>query len=180
MTNRQILSLASRIIIFLTLLIQSKREQSLDIKMRISPSLLVIGSSAEIPDSSKIEEAIDLKCFQIGEEQPYAMVHNELEGCAQVYDTIKTANRACSLFEQCLLIGKNSNGNFELFTESDKDTAINLESYDLSIPTLDKTQTSLIYGESHRIQINHMFDKILRLRNSPESRKYGHYSNNSL
>ena len=123
---------------------------------------------------------MNFKCFQIGEEQAFTMVHNKLEGCAQVYDTIKTANRACSLFEQCFLIGKNSDGNFELFTESDEDTAIDLESYDLSIPTLDKTQTSLIYGESHRIQINHMFYKILRLRSSPESRKYGHYSNNSL
>ena len=148
--------------------------------MRISLSLLVIGSSAEIPDSSKIEEAMDFKCFNIGEEQPYAMVHNELEGCAQLYDNIKTANRACSLFEQCFLIGENSDGNFELFTESDEDTAIDLESYDLSIPTLDKTQTSLIYGKSHVIQINYIFHKILRFRNSPESRKYGHYSNNSL
>ena len=137
--------------------------------MRISPSLLVIGSSAEVPNSSKIGEVMDFKCFQIGEEQPYAMVHNELEGCAQVYDTIKTANRACSLFEQCFLIGKNSDGNFELFTESEKDTGIDLESYDLSIPTLNKTKTSLIYGKSHLIQINYIFDKILRFRNSPES-----------
>ena len=112
---------------------------------------------------------MDFKCFQIGEEQPNGMVHNKLEGCAQVYDTVKTANRACSLFEQCFLIGKNSDGNFELFTESDEDTGIDLESYDLSIPTLNKTKTSLIYGKSHLIQINYIFDKILRFRNSPES-----------
>ena len=90
--------------------------------MRISWGLLVIGNSAEVPDSLKIEGAIDFKCFHIGEEIPYTMVHNQLEsiGCAQVFDTIKTANRACSLFEQCLLIGQNRDGNFELFTEADK------------------------------------------------------------
>ena len=125
--------------------------------MRISWGLLVIGSSAEVTDSLKIKGAIDFKCFNIGEEQQYATVHNQLEsiGCAQVYDTIKTANRACSLFEQCLLIGQNSEGNFELFTEADNDTGIDLEDYDLSIPTLDKTQTSLIYGKSHVIKINY-------------------------
>ena len=125
--------------------------------MRISSSLFVIGISAEVPDSLKIGEAVDFKCFRIGEEQQYAMYHNQLEsiGCSQVYDTIKTANRACSLFEQCLLIGQNSEGNFELFTEADNDTGIDLEDYDLSIPTLDKTQTSLIYGKSHVIKINY-------------------------
>ena len=92
------------------------------------------------------------------------MYHNQLEsiGCSQVYDTIKTANRACSLFEQCLLIGQNSEGNFELFTEADNDTGIDLEDYDLSIPTLDKTQTSLIYGKSHVINIIY-FSKIFKI-----------------
>ena len=104
--------------------------------MRISSGLFVIGIFAEFPDSSNTGGPIDFKCFNIGENQPYAMVHNQLEGigCAQVYDNIKTANRACSLFEQCLLIGKNSDGNFELFTETDEDTN-NL--------TLDKTQNQL-------------------------------------
>ena len=84
--------------------------------MRISLGLLAIGSSTEPPGFSKTGEAVDFKCFHIGEEKPNAMDHNRLErtGCAQVYDTIKTANRACSLFEQCLLIGENSDGNFEL------------------------------------------------------------------
>ena len=120
--------------------------------MRISLGLFVIGIFAEFPDTGG---PIDFKCFNIGENQPYAMVHNQLEsiGCAQVYDNIKTANRACSLFEQCLLIGKNSDGNFELFTEAEKDTGIDLESYNLSIPTLDKIQTSLIYGKSHVILV---------------------------
>ena len=127
--------------------------------MRISPSLFVIGSSAEVPDTSRIEEAMDFKCFNIGEEQPYAIVHNELEGCAQVYDTIKTANRACSLFEKCFLIGKNSDGKFELFTESDEDTGIDLESYDLSIPTLNKTQTSLMYGKSNNFKSIYFSEK---------------------
>ena len=99
----------------------------------------------------------DKLCYYIGEKQQYATVHNQIgsKGCAQVYDTIKTANRACSLFEQCLLIGQNSEGNFELFTEADNDNGIDLEDYDLSIPTLDKTQTSLIYGKSHVIKINY-------------------------
>ena len=125
--------------------------------MRISSSLFVIGISAEVPDSLKIGGAVDFKCFHIGEEQQHATVNNQLGsiGCAQVYDTIKTANRACSLFEQCLLIGQNSEGNFELFTEADNDNGIDLEDYDLSIPTLDKTQTSLIYGKSHVIKINY-------------------------
>ena len=125
--------------------------------MRISWGLLIIGSSTEVPDSLKIKGAIDFKCFHIGEEQQHATVNNQLGsiGCAQVYDTIKTANRACSLFEQCLLIGQNSEGNFELFTEADNDNGIDLEDYDLSIPTLDKTQTSLIYGKSHVIKINY-------------------------
>ena len=125
--------------------------------MRISWDLLIIGASAEVPDSLKIHGANDFKCFHIGEEKQYATVHNQLGsiGCAQVYDTIKTANRACSLFEQCLLIGQNSEGNFELFTEADNDNGIDLEDYDLSIPTLDKTQTSLIYGKSHVIKINY-------------------------
>ena len=69
-------------------------------------------------------------------------------GCAQVFDTIETANLACSLFEQCLLIGQNIDGNFELFTESDDNTVTNLENYNLSVPTMDKTQTSLFYGNS--------------------------------
>lgn len=74
------------------------------------------------------------------------------EGCTQVFDSITTANLACSLFEQCLLIGQNSDGNFELFSESDEDSFTDLEHYSLSIPTLDKTQTSLIYGNSSGYQ----------------------------
>ena len=70
------------------------------------------------------------------------------EGCTQVFDSITTANLACSLFEQCLLIGQNSDGNFELFSESDDDFFTDLEHYSLSIPTMDKTQTNLIYGNS--------------------------------
>ena len=68
------------------------------------------------------------------------------EGCTQVFDSITTANLACSLFEQCLLIGQNIDGNFELFSESDEDSFTDLEHYNLSIPTMDKTQTSMIYG----------------------------------
>ena len=119
--------------------------------MRISLGLLAIGSAMKPPGISKFGEAIDFKCFYIGEEKLNAMDHTRLKwtGCAQVYDTIKTANRACSLFEQCLLIGENSDGNFELLGESDGDIVINLETYNLSIPTLEKTQTSLIYGKSH-------------------------------
>ena len=73
----------------------------------------------------------------------------------QVFDNISTANLACSLFENCALIGKNANGNFELFSESNDDTAFDLQDYDLSIPTMDKTQTSLIYGNFHNY-INHI------------------------
>lgn len=68
-------------------------------------------------------------------------------GCPQVFDSIETANLACSLFDQCMLIGQNSDKNFELFSESDGLTAPDLADYNFSIPTMDKTQTSLIYGE---------------------------------
>ena len=67
----------------------------------------------------------------------------------QVFDNISTANLACSLFENCVLIGKNANDNFVLFSESDDNTAVELQDYELSIPTMDKTQTSLIYGTSN-------------------------------
>ena len=72
----------------------------------------------------------------------------------QVFDNISTANLACSLFENCVLIGENENGNFVLFSESDDKTAVELQDYELSIPTMDKTQTSLIYGNSNNLIYN--------------------------
>ena len=45
-----------------------------------------------------------------------------------------------------MLIGQNRDGNFELFSESDDNSFADLEQYNISIPTMDKTQTSLIYG----------------------------------
>ena len=63
-----------------------------------------------------------------------------------MFDTLATANLACSLFENCLLIGQNTDGNFELFSESDDNTVTDLQEYELSIPSMDKSQTSLKYG----------------------------------
>ena len=132
--------------------------------MRILPGLLVVGSSVavqELPDTSEIGEGIEFKCFAIGEEKPNAIEHDKLEstGCAQVYDTIKTANRACSLFEQCLLIGQNSDGYFELFSKSGEGTGMDLENYNLSIPNLNKTETSLVYG-NFNVSSNNYLKKI--------------------
>jgi len=90
----------------------------------------------------KRSNTTDFKCLDIGEVSENG---SERVGCMQVFDNISTANLACSLFENCALIGKNANGNFELFSESNDDTAFDLQDYDLSIPTMDKTQTSLIY-----------------------------------
>ena len=59
------------------------------------------------------------------------------QGCLQVFGSITTANLACSIFEDCSLIGQNTDGNFELFSESDDNTYFEL--YNLSIPTMDKT-----------------------------------------
>ena len=92
----------------------------------------------------KRREATQFKCLQIGEKVLINAIHKQ--GCLQVFDTITTANLACSLFEDCSLIGQNTDGNFELFSESDDITYTDLEDYNLSIPTIDKTQTDLIYG----------------------------------
>lgn len=91
----------------------------------------------------KRRETVDFKCLQIGEEESKTEMNST--GCAQIFDTIETANLACSLFETCLLIGRNNDGNFELFKESDDNTVTDLGDYSLSIPTMDKTQTSLFY-----------------------------------
>ena len=92
----------------------------------------------------KRRETMQFKCLRIGEEVLTGAIPEQ--GCSQVFDTITTANLACSFFEQCLLIGQNSDGNFQLFTESDDNTDTDLDDYNISIPTLDKTQTGLIYG----------------------------------
>ena len=110
--------------------------------MKLIPGLLAIGVSAD--GIQKRREDVDFKCFNIGEIKSNNA--KDSMGCPQVFDTIETADLACSLFEQCLLIGQNSDGNFELFSESDDDTATDLTNYNLSIPTLDKIKTSLIYG----------------------------------
>ena len=94
----------------------------------------------------KKREAVEFKCLQMDDEESNNA--KDSTGCAQVFDTIETANLACSLFEQCLLIGQNIDGNYELFTESDDNTVTNLENYNLSVPTTAKTQTSLFYGNS--------------------------------
>ena len=110
--------------------------------MRLLLGLLAIRVSAD--GNQKRREDVDFKCFSIGEIKSNNA--KDSMGCPQVFDTIETADLACSLFEQCLLIGQNSDGNFELFSESDDDTVIDLTNYNLSIPTLDKIETSLIYG----------------------------------
>ena len=92
----------------------------------------------------KRRAVLDFKCLVIGEQESDISTDNS--SCKQVFDTIETANLACSLFEKCVLIGQNSDGNFELFSESDDDTAFDLEEYNLSVPTMEKTRTSLIYG----------------------------------
>lgn len=65
----------------------------------------------------KRRSATYFKCLNIEENKSDILM--EKTGCAQVFDTINTANFACSLFEKCLLIGENNDGNFELFSESD-------------------------------------------------------------
>jgi len=91
----------------------------------------------------KRRAVVDFKCLVIGE--PESDISRDNSSCKQVFDTIETANLACSLFEKCVLIGQNSDRNFELFAESDDDASFDLEEYNLSIPTMDKTRTSLIY-----------------------------------
>ena len=98
-------------------------------------------------EGPKRRETIDFKCFNIGEEK--SDVARDNLGCAQVFDSIETANLACSLFEKCRLIGQNSDGNFVLFSESDDNTVTDLENFNLSIPSMDKTKGSLIYGNSY-------------------------------
>jgi len=91
----------------------------------------------------KRRSATYFKCLNIEENKSDILM--EKTGCAQVFDTINTANFACSLFEKCLLIGQNNDGNFELFSKSDDSITTDLEDYNISIPTMPKTQTSLIY-----------------------------------
>ena len=91
----------------------------------------------------KRRDTTDFQCLQIGEVTDKA---TDRTGCAQVFDTLATANLACSLFENCLLIGHN-NGYFELFAESEDNTAMDLQDYELSIPTMAKSQTNLKYGK---------------------------------
>ena len=57
-----------------------------------------------------------------------------------MFDTIADANIACSLYENCLLIGRNTDGKFELFSESEDTTAIDLDRYELFFPEMDKTK----------------------------------------
>ena len=59
-----------------------------------------------------------------------------------MFDTIADANIACSLYENCLLIGRNTDGKFELFSESEDTTAIDLDRYELFFPEMDKTKTN--------------------------------------
>ena len=91
----------------------------------------------------KRRDTTEFQCLQIGEETDKI---TDSKGCVQVFDNLATANLACSLFENCLLIGKNSNDNFELFSEADENYAMDLQDYELSIPTMDKSETSLLYG----------------------------------
>ena len=93
----------------------------------------------------KRRETVNFQCLQIGNEVLTGTLDET--GCEQVFDTLSTANLACSLFEQCVLIGQNIGGNYELFSEGDNIVA-DLSKYNLSIPTMDKTQTTLIYGKS--------------------------------
>ena len=80
--------------------------------MRFLPGLFTFGISAtEIPKHGPTS----FRCFHIGEDIEHAL---DKTGCAQVFDTIETANFACSLFEDCLLIGHNTEGYFELFDEN--------------------------------------------------------------
>ena len=65
------------------------------------------------------------------------------QGCAEVFDTITAANVACRLYENCLLIGRNTDGNFVLFSESEDNTAIDLDRYELFFPNMDKTKVNL-------------------------------------
>ena len=109
------------------------------------------------PKSGRKRATVDFRCLNVGEETSNAAV--DINGCAHVFDTIETANLACSLFEKCLLIGQNRDGNFELFTESDDNVVADLENYNLSIPTMDKTQTSLFYGDFDNIILT-LFKKV--------------------
>ena len=124
--------------------------------MKFLPGLFTIGISAtgisqyDSTTAPKRRETTGFQCFHIGEEIEHAMGGTS---CAQVFDTIETANLACSLFENCLLIGHNTKGYFELFSESEDRTAIDLQDYQLSIPTMAKSQTNLIYGNSYEVHV---------------------------
>ena len=120
--------------------------------MKFLSGLFTIGISAteiyqyDSTSASKQRENTRFQCLHIGGEIEHAL---DRTGCAQVFDTIETANLACSLFENCLLIGQNTEGHFELFSESNGKTNIDLQDYELSIPTMAKSQTDLIYGYSY-------------------------------
>ena len=117
--------------------------------MKFLSGLFTIGISAteiyqyDSTSASKQRENTRFQCLHIGGEIEHAL---DRTGCAQVFDTIETANLACSLFENCLLIGQNTEGHFELFSESNGKTNIDLQDYELSIPTMAKYKTNLIYG----------------------------------
>ena len=115
----------------------------------------------------KRREAVDFKCLQMDNDESKNAINGTC--CTEVFDTIETANLACSLFEECLLIGQNSDGNFELFTESDDNTVIDLENYNLSVPTIEKTETNLFYGNFDNDFLYHVLKIVLRFYNYTES-----------
>ena len=68
------------------------------------------------------------------------------EGCLQVFDSLETAKLACSVSDNCILIGQNRNGSFEIFSESDN-PGLDLLNYELSFPAPEKVSTNRIYGQ---------------------------------
>ena len=154
-------------------------------RMQFQRSYFRTGQDIPVPvyiegqyNGPKRRAVVDFKCLVIGEQESDISTDNS--GCKQVFDTIETANLACSLFEKCVLIGQNSDGNFELFAESDNDTAFDLEEYNLSIPTMDKTPTSLIYGNLDGFLNIIPYKLFYRFYDYSEPREYGHNSNNSF
>ena len=87
----------------------------------------------------KRRDTTDFECLKIGEMKKST---TDGAGCTHVFGTIKAANVACRVYENCLLIGRNSDGNFELFSESEDNTAIDLDRYELFFPDMDKTKIS--------------------------------------
>ena len=84
-------------------------------------------------------------------------VKQSIQKPRKVYDSLNIANLACSLSDECNLIGQNESGNFELFTAtSDEHSNVDLGSYrtlipnDLSRPNL-QPSANLIYGKRFHV-----------------------------